>query len=266
MKNKGLIITLIILLVIVIALLIGFLVLCLTGNISFKGGFRIGMKKGDQLIYNEVYDIQTVKMIDINQDAGDIIFENTEENNIRVEVYGEKKSDAEVSLISNELKIKFNNGNNGWHFFNFGGVSGDIKIYIPSTYAGNIKIKNDAGDIRLVNLENSNMDIDCDAGNIEIDKAKDAVVKCDAGNLEIGTILNKCNIKVNSGNVHIEKVKLKEDSKIKVDMGNVSIDEAEDIYVDAEVDLGKCNINRNNRNAEVALKIHCDLGDINVGK
>ena len=47
MKNKGLIITLIILLVIVIAVLIGFLVLCLTGNINFKGGFHIGMKKGD---------------------------------------------------------------------------------------------------------------------------------------------------------------------------------------------------------------------------
>lgn len=266
MKNKGLIITLIILLVVVIALLVGFLVLCLTGNINFKDGIRIGMKKGDQLIYNEVYDIENVKTIDINQDAGDIIFKNTEENNIRVEVYGEKKSDAEVSLISDELKIKFNNGNNGWKFFNFGGISGDIKIYIPSTYAGNIKIKNDAGDIRLANLENSNLDIDCDAGNIKIDKIKGVSVKCDAGNVEIGTILNKCNIRVDCGNVDIKKIELKEDSKIKTDAGNIKIDEAEDIYIDANVDLGKCNINSNNRNAEVTLKLNCDLGDINVGK
>ena len=96
MRNRGIIIFLIILLTIIIVALTSFLVLCLNGTIDFHN-FKIsfGTRKSENLIFNETYDIETINMIDIKQDAGDIIFENSEENNIKVEIYGENSEDFE---------------------------------------------------------------------------------------------------------------------------------------------------------------------------
>ena len=259
MRNKGLIIILIILLLIIVGGLIAFLVLCLNGSISLKD-FHIGGRKSDNLLYNEKYSIEEITSIDVTHDAGDVIFENIEENNIKVEVYGENKEDVELSLHNNKLTINYKNKNHGL----FNNVYGDIKLYVPSIFFGNIKINNDAGEIKIADFENADFNIDCDAGNVDIGKIKGINAKCDAGNLKIDSISEKCDIRLDAGNLKINKITLKEDSKIKTDMGNVDINEANNIYIDADVDLGKCNISNNNRNAEVTLKIDCDMGNVNV--
>ena len=47
-------------------------------------------------------------------------------------------------------------------------------------------------------------------------------------------------------------------------MGNVEIDETNDIYINANCDMGSVNINNNNRNSNVELKIESDCGNIDV--
>lgn len=264
MRSKGLIIFLIVLLMIIIVALIGFLVLCLNGTIDFHN-FKIslGTRKSDQLIYNETYNIVEVNSIDVKQDAGDIIFENTEEDNIRVEIYGENTSDFEVVFNNNELKIDYTKNNKGG-FLNFGKVTGDIKVYVPVTFNGNIKIRNDAGEVKTKNLQYANIDVDCDAGNVEIREINKAKIKCDAGNVKIEKILGKCDIKLNCGNLRIEKMEIKENSTIETDMGNVNIEEIKDVHVEGHVDMGKCNISNNNMNSNVILKIDSDMGNITV--
>lgn len=79
------------------------------------------------------------------------------------------------------------------------------------------------------------------------------------GNVEIGEILGKCDIKADCGNIEIDKLLVKEDSNIEANLGNVDIKDTNDVYIDANVDLGKTNINRNNRNSNITLKITCDL-------
>ena len=83
--GKKLIIFLIVLLAIIIGGLITLLVLCLNGTIDIHN-FRInfGGRKSENLAYSQTYDIETVNTINIKQDAGDIIFENCEENSIKV--------------------------------------------------------------------------------------------------------------------------------------------------------------------------------------
>lgn len=46
----------------------------------------------------------------------------------------------------------------------------------------------------------------------------------------------------------------------------MNINETNDIYIEAKVDLGKSNISRNNRNSQVTLELECDCGNINVGR
>lgn len=76
--------------------------------------------------------------------------------------------------------------------------------------------------------------------------------------------MNKCDIEADCGNVKIDTLSIKEDSSIKADLGNVDINNANDIYIDANVDLGSANINKNNRNAEITLKVHCNCGNVTI--
>ena len=64
---------------------------------------------------------------------------------------------------------------------------------------------------------------------------------------------------IDCGNAEIDTLSINENSNIEVDLGNIEIGSTNDIYIDASVDLGKTNINNNNRNSSVTLKVKCDL-------
>lgn len=264
MKNKGLIITLIIILSIIIFLLVIFLVSYLKGEISFKNRiFNIG-SKSTNIIYDRQFELEDIKEIDIKQDAGDILVKETTEDYIKVVLYGENEGDAQVELNNGKLTIDNTHNRRSFVFFNFGVTKNDIIIYVPYNYSNDIKIKNDYGECELTDLENATVNIDCDAGNVELGKIKNATIKCDYGNIEIKEIRNKCDIKADCGNIQIDTISIKENSSIKADLGNIDINNTNDIYIDADVDLGKTNINKNNRNASVTLKVNCDCGNVTI--
>ena len=266
MKNKGIIITLIILLSVIIFFLVLFLVMYLTGNINYTNGILFfGTKKSNNIIFDRTYNIEDINNIDIRQDAGNVVFKETSENNIQVVVYGESKSDVNVSSNQNNLVID-NTNKQKFTFFSFGVIAKDIVVYVPSTYNKEIKIKSDYGNCELLDLENATVDIDCDCGNVELGKIRNAAVKCDLGNTEIKEVSNKCDIKVDCGNIEIDTISIQKDSTIKSDLGNVNITKINDIYIESEVGLGKTNISQNNRNFEITLKINCDCGNVTVGK
>lgn len=264
MKNKGLIITLIILLSIIIFFLVMFLVMYLKGGMSFKNGiFSIG-SKSTNIIYDKQFELEDIKDIDIKQDAGDIIIKESENDSVKVVLYGENEGDAQVELNNGKLTIDNTHNRRSFVFFNFGVTKNDIIIYVPSNYSNDIKIKNDYGECEITDLENATVNINCDAGNVEIGKIRNATIKCDYGNIEIKEIINKCDIKADCGNIQIDTISIKENSSIKADLGNIDINNTNDIYIDADVDLGKTNINKNNRNANVTLKVNCDCGNVTI--
>lgn len=262
MNNKTPIILLLILLSLIIFALVMFLVVNLTGGKARI--INIG-SKNNKIIYDESFNLEEIKNIEIKQDAGDITFKESTDDNITVTAYGEKVQDIEVTLNGDKLTVDYTRKNR-FIFFNFGNIKNDIIINIPSSYNNTIKIDNNLGNCYINDLPNATINVNCDAGNVETGKIKNANIKCDLGQVEIGEILNKCDIKVDSGNVEIEKLLINENSKIKADLGNINIKETNDIYINASVDLGKANINGNNRNSEVTLELECDCGNINVGK
>ena len=264
MKNKRIIITLIILLSIIIFFLVMFLVMYLTGKINFSSGIlSFRTVRSNNIIFDKTYKIEDIDNIDIKQDAGDIIFKETSGDDIQVVVYGENESDLDVNLNQNSLSID-NTLNKRFAFFSFGITTKDIIVYIPSIYNKEIKIKSDYGKCEMTNLENATVDIDCNAGNVKLGKVKNAKIKCDYGNIEIKEIMNKCDIKADCGNVEVDTISIKENSTIKADLGNIDINNTNDIYIDADVDLGKTNINKSNRNSEIILKINCNCGNVTI--
>ena len=71
---------------------------------------------------------------------------------------------------------------------------------------------------------------------------------------------------VTSGDITIREVNLTKDSSIKAVSGDINIEKANDIYVDAHATSGDIKIDDNNRKAPVELKIKTTSGDIEVNK
>lgn len=262
MKNKGLIIATIILLSIVIFFLVMFLVMCLKGENNLNS-IIFGMKsKTTNIVYDDEFKLEDIKNINIKQDAGDIVIKETSSDYIKVELYGKEEKDVQVDINEGNLKIDFTHKK--IRFISFGGTKNDIIVYLPSSYSNEIKIENDYGNCEIEDLENATVDIDTDAGEVELGKIKNATVKCDYGNVEIKEILNQCNIKSDCGNININQISIKEDSTIISNLGNIDINNTNDIYIEANVDLGKVNINNNNRSSDITLEINSDCGNITI--
>jgi len=263
MKNKALIITLIILLSIIIIFLAMFLYIGLKSGFNFKNVFVGFIPKSTNVIYDKQFDLDSIRNIEINQDAGDVLIKQATNNSIQVVCYGEDINDVQVDLNDGILNIEYTHKNK-ITFFNFGDIKNDIIVYLPSDYSHEINITNNCGQCDFIDLENATVNISCDAGGVQLGKVKNANISCDYGNVEIKEVLNRCDIQADCGNIEIDKISIQEDSSIKADLGNVEINNANDIYIDAEVDLGNINIDKNNRLAEITLKIYSDCGNIEV--
>lgn len=258
MKNNGLIITMIILLVIIVAILIAILCLGISGKISFMGFIR---NKSRNIVYDEKYETEKIENIKIKSSAGDIKFQESDDEKIRVVVYGEKENQINVEQNGDTLKVESIQKS---HIFGFNIRLNDIIIYLPKEYEKQIEIDSDLGDIEIISLENASIKIEQNCGDINLGKIKNVEIDNDLGSTEIEEVLNSLNIKSNCGDIKINKVTLLENSKIENDLGDVKIGETNDVYIDANCDLGDKKIKNSNRQSEITLKIDVDCGDIKV--
>ncbi|MCI8310066.1 MAG: DUF4097 domain-containing protein [Clostridia bacterium] len=263
MKNRGFIIALIILLLLIIAGLIWFLIICLTGSFNFMNGFRSFGRRSTNIVFDETYKIEDINNIEIISKAGDITFEESEDDNIRVVAYAKNSSDVKVNLNKSKLKVENSVSSKGWFNFNFD--INDIIVYIPEDYSNEINLRSNYGDCKITSLEEASIIVDSDCGNIDLGDVKNATIKSDYGDIKINTIFNKCNINSACGDIKVYSVQIQENSSIKSDFGDVKINNSNDIYVDTNVDLGDVKIRNNNRYSDITLKIDSSCGDIKVG-
>lgn len=157
MKSNGLIVALVILLSIIVFFLVMFLVVYLKGGATFM---NFGSSKND-VIFDETFSMEKIQSIDIEQDAGDIIFKETSDDNIRVVLYGDSKDISNVNVIDNKLSINYIVRKN-FAFLNFGTVKKDVVVYIPSIYSSQINIRNRYGNTEIPDLENVVVNIEAD--------------------------------------------------------------------------------------------------------
>lgn len=263
MKYRGSIITMIVMLSIIIVLLIAILYIGITNGGSIQLGFFRG-DKADQIIYDKGYDVELINNIEVLSSAGDVKIEESDDSNVRVLVYGKEDSGLKVNLENGKLKVDYRE-HQKHHIISFGGYLSEVIVYIPNTYDKELNLKLDYGDLDITSLEKASIKVKESCGNIKLGKVKNIEVDNDYGNVKIEEVLNKLNINTDCGDVKIEKVDIKENSSIKCDLGDVKIKEKNDIYIDANVDLGDCKVNNNNRHSEVTLKIEMSCGDIKAG-
>lgn len=225
MSNRSLLIITIVLLSIIAVCLIAFLVMALTGKYR---GFSIGIFESgnNEAVFEESYEEALVNSFEVKSEAGDINIEPSQDEKIKVVVYGKNQDDVKVSFNEGNLKIDVKQPR---RVMIFGTYMNKITIYIPQSYSKELNIKANYGDIDIGSLENSIMNVENDCGSIKIQ------------NLDI-----------------------KEDSNIESDLGDIKIEKTSDIYIDAKVDLGDIKVNENNRHSEITLKAKNSCGDIKI--
>lgn len=293
MNNKSVKILLIVLLSIVSVSLIIFMITLLNGNIGF-GVINFGNSESKELILDNKYDINFEKVI-INTNSSNVYFEHSTDQSVKVKVYGEKKK-LDIDTNNSQLNIEYKEKSN------FGITImkkiAKITVYLPSDYDKLIQITNDYGDIKIAKYSMANIKVKASCGDINISSGKDinvtdkygdikigtadnikvtalagdieindvnnVKVKNKYGNVEIDNVNNYLNIEDNCGDIKLGDVTLNKNSSINNDYGDVEIKDTNEIYIDADTDLGDTEINNNYRKSNITLKIRNNCGDIEV--
>lgn len=292
MKNRAAIIIAIVFLSLTALALAAFLVFFLEGgNFNFfRGKYRVS----NTLVLDNYYELNFEKL-NIDADASDIYVYDTEEERVRVVIYG----DEDLTSVKNdnrELNIRSESKKCIGFCFNF--ESAKIEIYLPKVYSKKITIVNKYGDVEVENFELAEIEIEEKCGNIDVKKAKELVIDNDygdtsigevrvakvmesAGNVSIGIashaeIKNKygnieidkideyANIEDNCGDIRIKELLITQNSHIQNDLGNIEIGNTGNIYIEAKTHLGDTKIRNNYRDSEVTLNIENNCGDIRV--
>ena len=293
MKSKKAIALLITLLVLLIISLIGLMIFVMNNkfNMKFKGIFT---QRIEELQIEETYK-NNYEKININTDAADVYVKQSEDEDIHVKVYSEKEKSR---VIDNEIELNIEVEQKKCVGICINNKVSKVELYIPEDYEKEIKIDNKYGDIEIASFEKLNLEIKEDAGDIKIASANIVNINNSYGDIEIGTIkegtikesagdikidkVNSIDIKNNfgdtkitevneylkidadAGDVRINTLNITKNSSIETNAGDVRIENTNDIYVDAETDVGSAKVNNNNRNAEITLKIENNVGDIKV--
>lgn len=262
MKNRALIITLIIILSIIAVLLTILLIYALTSENFIINNFEI---KSQNVIFEQNYSVNDIEKINITSETGEVKIIENEENTIVVTVYSNSSRDLQnINFSNTDGELKFSVLGERNKLINFGFHLKDIVIKAPKDALKKITINNDFGDIKIDDFQEATINIDQDCGDVDVGTVKNATIKSSYGDIKINSILNKCDIDSDCGDIKIENLQINENSSIKSDLGDVKIQNINDVYVDAKTDLGDIKVNSNNRHSEITLTIENDCGDIKV--
>lgn len=260
-------------------------------NFNFNFGFT---QRIEELQIEKTYK-NTYNKINIETDAADIKIKKSENEDIYLKIYSEKDHSK---VVDNEIELNIEVTQKKCIGICINNKISKIELYLPENFDKEIYINNNYGDIEIESFENAKLDIKEDAGDIKIEKAnivninnnygdikineiKEGTIKEAAGDITINKV-NSIDIKNNYGDTKIEEINeyvridgdagdikiinlnITKDSSIDTNVGDIRIENTNDIYIDAKTDVGSAKVNSNNNKSEITLKIDNNVGDIKV--
>lgn len=293
MKNRKWIIGSIILLSILSILFIILLFFLLNGRMKFFS-FPVSSTVSKELVLDQTYD-SSFQQVKVDADAADIDIKPSSDQKVRVVIYGDEDEttvDTDYQILSIVSKQE------PCTFFCFSRKVAKIEVYLPSNFdqlievhdaygdvtideflasnivveencgavlikGGNqVKVDNDYGDVEIKRA--NDIDIKESAGDVIIGKVSNATIRNSYGDIQIKEVLNFLDIQEDCGDVEINRITLKQDSKISNSYGSIRIGYTNEVYMDAKTDLGDVKIKQNFPKADVTLKLDNSCGDIEV--
>ena len=263
MKSKDLIILAIVLLsVLAIALTVGFVFL-LRGNYNIIN-LRFDFSDSSmELINSKEVQSSLINNIDVKLFSTDVELKKSENENIRVELYSNNDNNLRIEVTEDVVKIEETENREVRIGFN---NRKKAIIYVPENYLGEFNLVTTSSDINSeIDLVSNKINIVTTSGDIELNNIGESNIVATSGDVWIGKASKTIDIKSTSGDIDIEELDLKENSKIETTSGDININNNTcNCYIEVETTSGDEYINKYDRKSEIELKIKTISGDISV--
>ena len=210
----------------------------------------------ETLVVDETYEL---KDIVIKSNAAEVKIKQTDEQIIKVKIYGDKSKTKvddydKLSIESNIKELMFMSVNK----------AAQIEIELPKDYDNKIVIDTDYSTIDIEDFKDAKFNIDIDAGKVNLGETGNLKLDVDAADVNIKKINKQFDIEVDAGNVIIDEINIEENSSIEIDAGNLEIGKTNEVYFITKADVAEVNINRNYTDSNVHLNINMDIGNISI--
>lgn len=241
-NNRGLLITLIVLLSFIAVLLSGILVF------SMLSSTQSFLPQKLKTICDESYSTEEISNISIDSAAGDIIVKTSKDGSIRLVAEGVNEDSLEANADGNTLRISGYEINQKWKFFNFHprNIGTEIILYIPKDF-NSLDIKLNFGDVEIENELNTKLTVENNMGDI------DAKVLGGAFNLH-----------TDMGDIEIKRINITDNSSATTSMGNIEIENADGVNINAQTSMGNCDVKNNTPSSSIMLTAETSMGNVEI--
>ncbi len=222
--------------------------------------FEIDVKAYRENVYDinqeKSFSVDSVKSINVDSFQADVNVIETDDNNVKVHIYGklhardnDKLKNPVIELKDGKLIVKERNeakiqiGINldigDW----FGDNKMKIDLFLPKTYKENLMIESSSGDVIADSINLKALDIDTFSGDIKINRVTSdtAVLETSSGNIAVGNIINNGELKINtfSGDQSFIEIKSKtvyaETSSGNISLGSVEAEKVEGVSFSGDI-------------------------------
>lgn len=225
-------------------------------------GFDI-LKDGVDVVFNDVKFMENKKGIEVEKELpafgnnfffsannGDVVIKKSEDGKIKLNL----KVYVDANDKRNSYEIKEVKGKDGYEIAiedSFvRGVGGEI--YLPENLDINIDINNLKFNSEEYNASN-NLQIDCNNASIYLGDAKNLTIKANNGLIQ-GRNSKLANVSMNNGQIKFDGDV--QEGKIKIDNGEVDIDNKICKNLNIEMNLGSVKVDTEDNNLQVSAKVN----------
>lgn len=211
---------------IIVLILIGFVVV---GSVKWAGGMMVNAGGKSAVVFEHEFDVTGIKSIEIGYVSEQVIFYQTEGNQIKIVEHLNQNTNnaASTSLTNGTLNVTGDKRRAKLHnLFSFNFKKEWIEVYIPASYEGALSISTVSGSIDTEDeWKLSAFSGKSTSGNIELEgmSAETLYVSCVSGNLDIKEISGSGDLKTTSGNIDAECIQIKGTLSLATVSGNIQL-------------------------------------------
>ena len=210
-----------------------------------------------------------IKSINIDTINDDVTVESSDSNNIEVTYYDNKISQYKITDNDSTITIKERDDNILKLNFNFITKKKDLIIKVPKRLVPELELSNTVGDVKLSNLNLTNVKITSNVGNIKLEKLNINNLSIDntSGNTVISNINSKdgeFNVNSESGNINLTNLNNFNIANIKNTTGDISLNDSSSTKFNIDSSTENININDLNNSSVESISCKISTGNINA--
>ena len=209
-----------------------------------------------------------IKSINIDSINDDVTVEPNDSDNIEISYYDSHISQYKITDNDSTLTIKEQDNNILKLNFNFITKKKDLIIKVPKKLIPELELSNTVGNVKLTNLNLTNVKITSNVGNIKLEKLNINNLSIDntSGNTVISSINSEdgeFNINSQSGNINLTNLNNFNIANIKNTTGDIILNDSSSTKFNIDSSTGNININELNNSVE-SISCKISTGNINA--